>query len=214
MHLAPVNQVDSTYLCTHAHYFQRNTINRHSIHRICMESDDWKVCNTWLLGGGIISLISPGSKGTGPHGSCSLQLSRPSSLEMKSAPSLWSVQKELGHSSQKETASFPHTSHWCHGHSHLPNNKTTGKVIRNVQRAGNVLNIMCINNNYTNQNCFVSHKKYLTICVPGIDNDKLNDFNPPPIYSWHKKKIMYCITQLLKAHQTNDVRALEPKEWL
>lgn len=131
MHLAPVNQVDSTYLCTHAHYFQRNTINRHSIHRICMESDDWKVCNTWLLGGGIISLISPGSKGTGPHGSCSLQLSRPSSLEMKSAPSLWSVQKELGHSSQKETASFPHTSHWCHGHSHLP----AGRLFKTRQSA-------------------------------------------------------------------------------
>ena len=36
---------------------------------------------------GAYSLISPGSSGSGPQGSCSLQDSLPSSLEMKSRPS-------------------------------------------------------------------------------------------------------------------------------
>ena len=36
---------------------------------------------------GVYSRISPGSSGSGPQGSCSLQHSLPSSLEMKSRPS-------------------------------------------------------------------------------------------------------------------------------
>lgn len=51
------------------------------------------------------SRISPGSSGSGPHGSCSLQERRPSSLEMKSVPSRCWAQNELGHISQKEAAS-------------------------------------------------------------------------------------------------------------
>lgn len=39
------------------------------------------------LGSGVYSLISPGSSGSGPQGSCSLQDSFPSSLEMKRSPS-------------------------------------------------------------------------------------------------------------------------------
>lgn len=39
------------------------------------------------LGSGVYSRISPGSRGSGPQGSCSLQDSFPSSLEMKSRPS-------------------------------------------------------------------------------------------------------------------------------
>lgn len=39
------------------------------------------------LGSGVYSRISPGSSGSGPQGSCSLQHSFPSSLEMKSRPS-------------------------------------------------------------------------------------------------------------------------------
>lgn len=39
------------------------------------------------LGSGVYSRISPGSSGSGPQGSCSLQDSFPSSLEIKSRPS-------------------------------------------------------------------------------------------------------------------------------
>lgn len=61
--------------------------------------------------GGTYSRISPGSRGLGPQGSCSVQLKRPSSLEMKSMPSRCCLQKDLGHISQKEAASLPHISH-------------------------------------------------------------------------------------------------------
>lgn len=98
--------------------------------------DDCSV--SWVLGlggscpgGGTYSRISPGSRGLGPQGSCSVQDRRPSSLEMKSIPSRCCLQKELGHISQKEAASFPHTSHWCQGHSHFPENKSEQKLREN-----------------------------------------------------------------------------------
>ena len=69
---------------------------------------------------GMYSRISPGSSGSGPQGSCSLQDNLPSSFEIKSMPSRCSLQNELGHISQKEAASLPHMSHWCQGHSHRP----------------------------------------------------------------------------------------------
>ncbi|KAG7258825.1 hypothetical protein CRUP_035217, partial [Coryphaenoides rupestris] len=37
-----------------------------------------------------------------------------------SAPSWWEEQKELGHSWQKASEAFPHTSQWCQGQSQRP----------------------------------------------------------------------------------------------
>lgn len=69
---------------------------------------------------GAYSRISPGSRGLGPQGSCSVHDRRPSNLEMNSMPSLCCLQNDRGHISQKEAASLLHTSHWCQGHSHFP----------------------------------------------------------------------------------------------
>lgn len=96
----------------------------------------------WVLGpggsgtgGGTYSRISPGSRGLGPQGSCSVQDRRPSSLEIKSIPSRCCLQKELGHISQKEAASFPHMSHWCQGHSHFPENTEVKHKLRKTKHA-------------------------------------------------------------------------------
>ena len=85
---------------------------------------------------GTYSRISPGSSGSGPQGSCSLQDSLPSSLEMKSMPSRCSLQYELGHISQNDAASLPQTSHWCQGHSHRPGDKKEihlGKLLKLIK---------------------------------------------------------------------------------
>lgn len=58
---------------------------------------------------------------TGDAGSWLEQQRRPSSAEGTRAPFPWALQNECGQNSQKETATLPHSSHRCHGHSHFPN---------------------------------------------------------------------------------------------
>lgn len=60
------------------------------------------------------------SGATGDLGSCAEQQRRPSSADGTRAPFSWSLQKEWGQNSQKETAGLLQMSHWCHGHSHFP----------------------------------------------------------------------------------------------
>lgn len=55
--------------------------------------------------------------------SCSWQQSWPVSGWDRSAPSWWALQKELGHSWQKASEFFPHTSQWCQGQSQRPGRK-------------------------------------------------------------------------------------------
>lgn len=52
--------------------------------------------------------------------SCSWQQSWPARGCVRSAPSWWALQKELGHSWQKASEFFPQTSQWCQGQSQRP----------------------------------------------------------------------------------------------
>lgn len=74
----------------------------------------------WSCDSNLHLILLQYSGGTGASGSCSEQQRRPSSAEGTRAPFPWSLQKECGQNSQKETAALLHSSHWCHGHSHFP----------------------------------------------------------------------------------------------
>lgn len=53
-------------------------------------------------------------------GSCSPQRGRPSGAAPKAVPSWCSLQNELGQKWQNQAEGLPHTSQWCHGHTHFP----------------------------------------------------------------------------------------------
>lgn len=74
----------------------------------------------WSCDSNLHLILLQYSDETGDKGSCSEQQRWPSSAEGTSAPFSWSLQKERGQNSQKETAAPLHSLHWCHGHSHFP----------------------------------------------------------------------------------------------
>lgn len=74
----------------------------------------------WSCDSNLHLILLQYSDDTGDMGSCSEQQRRPSSAEGTRAPFSWSLQKERGQNSQKETAAPLHSLHWCHGHSHFP----------------------------------------------------------------------------------------------
>lgn len=74
----------------------------------------------WSCDSNLHLILLQYSGDTGDTGSCSEQQRRPSRAEDTRAPFSWSLQNERGQNSQKDTAAPPHSSHWCHGHSHFP----------------------------------------------------------------------------------------------